>query len=81
MQQAVEAYGAARCPGSHTVQIIGLQTAARPPTPHAGCTLPPEICYRPNKPRSYDGPGRIRCTEKNSMTTSGVEPATFRLIA
>jgi hypothetical protein len=35
---------------------------------------------RLSKPRSHGAAGRIRCIGKESMTPSGVEPATFRLV-
>jgi hypothetical protein len=36
---------------------------------------------RLSRPQGHSAAGRIKSTEKNSMTSSGLEPATFRLVA
>jgi hypothetical protein len=39
------------------------------------------FCYRLSKPQVHIAAGRIGKLKKNSITSSGLEPATFQLLA
>jgi hypothetical protein len=67
-------------------RTVGSQMAVRSAL-CAGRPLPPGRSLvlisvkRPSRLQGHSGAGRIRSIEKNPMTSSGIEPATFRLVA
>jgi hypothetical protein len=86
MQQTVEAHKVVRRRGSHIFQDNwvtgggGVVSFTRRPvfTPRKIPGSP--FCKRLNRPRDHGAAGKIRSTE-HPMTSSEIEPATFRLIA
>jgi len=58
-------------------RVVGL--THRPPLP-PGNSPGTHLCYRLSQPQGHSAIGRIM-SMKNSMTPSGIEPATFQFVA
>jgi hypothetical protein len=83
---AVESYRVVRCWESHIIYTIGLLMAARLSVLRAGRTLPRKDFLRLIYNTGWVNPRAVVRLEglskfKISMTSSGFEPATFRLVA
>jgi hypothetical protein len=62
-------------------RVIDGDNAAIYPQENSKNSPGTHFCYRLSRPQGHSAAGRIRSIERNPMTSSGLEPATFRLIA
>jgi hypothetical protein len=86
LKQAVKAHRVEGRRGSHIFQTIGSQVAVRLSALRAGRPLPPGRFLVLISVRGWVEPRAIVRREglgqlKNPVTSSGIEPATFRLVA
>jgi hypothetical protein len=84
--KSAEVHTVVRHKGSHIFWIIGSQMAVRLSASCAGHPLPPGIFLVVISVRSRIDPRdmvwlEVLCQLKNPITSSGIEPASFRLIA
>jgi hypothetical protein len=84
--QAVKAHRVLRCRGFHIFYTIGSRMVVRLSAIRAGRPLPPgrflvvisiRGCVDPRDIMRLEGSGQL----KNPVTSLGIEPATFRLVA
>jgi hypothetical protein len=59
-------------------EMSALSSGRRPFTPERFLVF---ICYRLSLSQDDSAAGSIRSLEKNTMTSSGIEPSTFQLLA